>query len=273
VNPHLPGLHARRGRAHEAWKWGVLLAVVLVTAILAGTWLVHDMTSRPAGAVRDGMVYVADRAGQALAEVYRDGKQVARRLLNGEVTAHFSSYVASTRQVNKLLLVERTHLEHFHEIYARGPSRAELDLLVPVEYQYYVDMSEKSAWAMEVVNGELRVVAPALQVQRPNPHWEARREFIQPGMLIRGETAKMAELKDRIVERSAKLARRPVRMAEARNAARESLANWLREWVEVRLLEEFEVRSIAVRFADEPDFPFVRYGLTPPVAVAPPAER
>jgi hypothetical protein len=204
-----------------------------------------------------------------LAEVYRDGKQVARRLLNGEVTSHFSSYVASTQQVNKLLLVERIHLEHFHEAYARGPSRAELDLLVPVEYQYYVDMSDKSAWTMAVVNGELRVVAPALQVQRPNPHWEARREFIQPGVLIPGEATKMEALKNRIVEQSAKLARRPVRMAEARNSARESLANWLREWVEVSLLDEFEVRSIAVRFADEPDFPAVRYGLNVPVVELP----
>lgn len=266
------GLHARNGRGNESWKWGAL-AIVLVTAILAGTWLAHDVMTRPAGAVRDGVVYVADRAGQALAEVYRDGKQVARRLLNGEVTTHFSSYVASTRQVNKLLLVERIHLEHFHEAYARGPSRAELDLLVPVEYQYYVDMSDKSAWTMEVVDGELRVIAPALQVQRPNPHWEARREFIQSGMLIRGEAAKMDELKNRIVEQSAKLARRPVRMAEARNAARESLANWLREWVEASLLKEFEVRSIAVRFADEPDFPFVRYGLTTSVVAAPPTEE
>jgi hypothetical protein len=258
-------------RGGDAWKW-VSLAAVLVVAILAGAWLIHGMIIRPAGAVRDGVVYVADRAGQALAEVYRDGKQVARRLLNGEVTSHFSSYVASTQQVNKLLLVERIQLEHFHEAYVRGPSRAELDLLVPVEYQYYVDMGDKSAWAMAIVNGELRVVAPALQVQRPNPHWENRREFIQPGMLIRGEVAKMAELKDRIVAQSAKLARRPVRMAEARNAARESLANWLREWVETSLLNEFEVRAIAVRFADEPDFPPVRYGLAVPT-VLPPAER
>jgi hypothetical protein len=238
-----------------------MLMALAVAAILAAAWLVHALVIRPATAVRDGIVYATDQAGRAVAEVYRDGKRVARRLLDGEVTTRFSSYVHETRRVNKLVLVERTHLEYFHEAHTRGVSRAELDLLVPVEYAYFVDMADKSAWSMTMAHGELQVVAPPLQLQRPNPHWEARREFIRKGLLIRDEPAKMSALRDRVVAHAEKLARRPVRLAEARHAARESLANWIREWVEDSLLADYEVRAIAIRFADESDFPHVRYAL------------
>jgi len=252
-----PEARPRRGRP-GAW----MLTVLAVAAIVAAAWLAHAFVIRPAAVVRDGVVHVTDQAGRAVAEVYRDGKRVARRLLDGEVTTRFSSYVHETRRVNKLVLVERTHLEHFHEAHSRGMSRADLDLFVPVEYAYFVDMADKSAWSMMVAGGELLVVAPPLQLQRPNPHWEARREFIRKGLLIRDEPARMSALRDHVVAHAEKLARRPVRLAEARHAARESLANWVREWVEASLLADYEVRAIAVRFADEPDFPRVRYGIS-----------
>lgn len=240
------------------------IAAVAIVAILAGTWLAHDLATIPAQALQDATAYLTDQTGQAVATVYRDGREVARRLLNGEVTTRFTSFVAETRQVNKLLLVEQTRLEHFHELHARGPSEAELDLFVPVEYQYFLDLADKSAWAMTVTNGELRVVAPPLQLQRPNPYWEERREFVAKGILIANEADKMAQLKDRVVAHATQLATRPARLAEARTAARESLATWLREWIESSLIQEYAIRAIAIRFADEPDFPAVRYGLTDP---------
>lgn len=228
--------------------WPVAFAAVAVTLIIVMGILAHRLITEPVRLVEDGIRYV----GSGIVEVYQDGKKLVKKLSAPEMSRRFESYLSRGQQVQEMAVYRTERLEYDELNLSRGVSSARVAFLVPVEYTYYVDMSQK--WSMSFENGLLKAVAPPLQCQRPNIRWERRKDFIDSGYLIFDEGGYLQQLKDRFPALADSLAISPSYYDDARKQARASIAHFLNTWISSELKDEFEVLGIAIRFEDEADF-------------------
>lgn len=228
--------------------WPLAFAIVAVTLIIMLGILAYRLISEPVRLIEDGIRYV----GSGIVEVYQDGKKLVKKLSAPEISRRFESYLAHSQQVQEMVVYRTERLEYDELNLTRGISAARVAFLVPVEYSYYVDMSQK--WAISFENGLLKAIAPSLQCQRPNIRWERRKDFIDSGYLIFDEEGYLQQLKDRFPAIADSLAISPAYYANARKQARESIAHFLDNWISSELKDEYEVVGIAIRFQDEVEF-------------------
>jgi hypothetical protein len=239
---------SRRRAAVHAWRWP---AVVIVVAALAAA--VYFVTlERFVAASR----LLAGAPGAAVAGLER----LSRGLLTGDVTHRFLSAipeVASPRAGNLELAVA----EVVETIERTEERRALWDLVplgsttvgvrVPVVYRYHVPMAGE--WRATVEGDRLTVVAPALRASLPPAFRTDRMERrVESGWLRFDGAERLAELERELTPMLAGRARDRRHLELAREPARRSLAEFARGWLMREGAAADPIRSLEVRFADEP---------------------
>ncbi len=234
----------REGRSRlEALAWP--LCSLAIAAILCATALIA--VSKISAAARDASGGVAN---------------AVKSVFNRDVSMEFASYAQSLEGKAQLVLCKERRLEIVNETIPSGipllEGSAELTLLAPVEYNYFVDM--KGKWTLEERGGTLQVTAPALDVLTPAIDFAKTREIVRKSPFVFGEDKAMADLKARLSARLKTRAMNGDNVKEAREAARLELGGFVAAWLLSKERNE-GIASILVKFADEPDYP--KLGLAP----------
>jgi hypothetical protein len=144
-------------------------------------------------------------------------------------------------------------------------SKGYFALRVPVEYHFYVPMDDRGKWHFKYHDGTVWVDAPNIKCLTPNIKWRDSEEFIYGGLLIDSEKSS-EELKDTLLKQAKVSAAEIARSANVRHAARISLSRFLNEWLFVRLKDELQLNSIAIKFNDEKNYPAVLFAVSKPKA-------
>lgn len=236
------------GGGLAAWRWPIVAVVVATLLTFAYFWTLERFV----------------RAGEAVArvpgEVVAGLERAARGFLSGDVTHRFLSSIpeVATPKAGNLELATATVTETLERTEER---RAFWELLplgsttvgvrVPVVYRYHVPMAGK--WRATVEGDRLRVEAPALRPSLPPAIRTDRMERRVEADWLRFDGAeRLAELERELVPLLVARARDPRHLELVREPARRTLAEFAGGWL-VREGEAAEpIRSIVVRFADEP---------------------
>ena len=215
------------------------------------------------------LVYIAYLMFSAPARTMDSALINAKKLLQTEIkitekiTSEFS--VIDSRQ-DLLVCSEYSFLSDFKTIAVTKltvTSKGYFALRVPVEYHFYVPMNDRRQWHFKYSDGTVWVDAPSLKCLNPNIKWRDSEEFIYGGLLIDSEKSS-EELKDMILKQAKVSAAESARADNVRHAARISLAKFLNEWLLVKLKNELQINSVAIKFNDEKNYPPVLFAVARP---------
>jgi len=237
-----------RATASAVWRWPIVAVVVAALVTAAYFWTLERFV----------------RAGEAAArvpgEVVAGLERAARSFLTGDVTTRFLSSIpeVTTPKAGNLELatatvvetIERTEERRaFWELVPLGSTT--VGVRVPVVYRYHVPMAGE--WRATVEGDRLRVEAPALRPSLPPAIRTDRMERRAEADWLRFDAeARLAELERQLVPIVVARARDPRHLELVREPARRALAEFASGWL-VREGDAAEsIRSIVVRFADEP---------------------
>lgn len=240
--------HRNGPSGFAAWRWPIVAVVVATLLTLAYFWTLERFV----------------RAGEAVARVPGDVvaglERAARGFLTGDVTHRFLSSipeVAAPKAGNLELAtatvtetIERTEERRaFWELVPLGSTT--VGVRVPVVYRYHVPMAGE--WRATVEGDRLRVEAPALRPSLPPALRTDRMERRVEADWLRFDAAeRLAELEGQLVPLLVARARDPRHLELVREPARRALAEFARGWL-VREGDAAEpIRTVTVRFADEP---------------------
>lgn len=239
----------------SAVKW-VLIVLILVTAMV----LLFKSCRGPVDmvdAATKGGAEMVNQAGKAGAEVIREaGKQlatVAAAFKQGTITRTFESHRTS---VNPQLRLQVAELKETAVFTQRSSASAVFGLIplpdvfvearAPVECTYYLDLAGE--WRFELVNGLVRVTAPAIRHNTPAVDASRITYEVRKGSVIRDHANAMDELKKSI----SGLAQE--RAGENIQLVRETCRRQACEFVETWLAKNFAdgaKQHVKVIFADE----------------------
>ncbi|MEI8247797.1 MAG: hypothetical protein WCI51_18315 [Lentisphaerota bacterium] len=215
------------------------------------------------------LVYIAYLMFSAPARTMDSALLNAKKLLQTEIkitekiTSEFS--VIDSRQ-DLLVCSEYSFLSDFKTIAVTKlavTSKGYFALRVPVEYHFYVPMNDRRQWHFKYSDGTVWVDAPPLKCLTPNIKWRDSEEFIYGGLLI--DSGKSSgELKDTLLKQANVSAAACARSDNVRHAARISLVKFLNEWLFVKLKNELQINSIAIKFNDEKNYPPVLFAVAKP---------
>lgn len=235
-----------------ALRWP--LTLVVLVAIVAGVayMLVRgtlDLGEQTIRAGADTVDRVADRA-----------ERIAKRFRTGTITETFRSSLPTIDR-NRSGLLEVGTLEMV-ETFERSDERRVFwdaiplgttvsEIQVPVTYRYHVRLD--GAWSLTVDEHTCRVVAPAIQPTLPPAiHTEGLEKRSEESWLRFDGDDQLAELEKGITPRLRQMAGDPRHVAAVRDAARTTVAEFVRSWL---LMEDHwggdRFRMIQVTFEDE----------------------
>lgn len=238
-------------RVPASWRWPL---VVLGLALIGGglyyltlqrlTELGRTVAAAPAGVV-SGL------------------ERLVGGLLRGEVTQRFLSSipVVSSTPAGRLELataevvetISRTEERSaFFELLPLGATTVEIR--VPVVYRYHVAMDGE--WHVTVTDDRAEIVAPPLRPSLPPAVRTDRMERrVEADWRRFDGAARLAELESQLTPMLVARARDPQHLALVRDEARRALAGFARGWLLGEGAAASEIRSLTVRFADEPATP------------------
>ncbi|MCP4202181.1 MAG: hypothetical protein GY769_09620 [bacterium] len=222
--------------------WATALAVVAVVALLAGVYFVHSLLSLPGRVVE---------AGREVADDLRD---LAAAFHQGKVETAFVNHATELSGGNKLQVAELSQVE----IYTRTESSSVLwgtlqlpdvvvEARVPVEYVYYLDLSDD--WLFELEDNRLRVRAPRLEFNTPALDVSRLEYDVRAASILRDEDAAITALQSGLTQLSRERARRQIGLVRetARRQVEEFVASWLGA-----AFDSGEAYAIDVVFEGEP---------------------
>lgn len=162
----------------------------------------------------------------------------------------FISYVTSLSPVRRLQLAQLQQMEIFERKSGAKLMGTSLDLpdvviraSVPVEYTYYVDLSEK--WTLQIQNGEILVMAPNLKPNTPASNVSEMTFEIKKGSLFRNEKDVAKGLQSDMM---GLLHQRAVQHTDlVREVARKELESVARAWLKLENRKE----NVRVYFSSE----------------------
>jgi hypothetical protein len=217
------------------------------------------------------LVYIAYLFVSAPARTMDSALINAKKLLQTEIKITekiASEFSAINSRQDLLVCSEYSFLSDFKTIAVTKlsvTSKGYFALRVPVEYHFYVPVSDRKQWHFRYSDGIVRVDAPALKCLTPNIKWRDSEEFIYGGLLIDSQKSS-EELKDMLLKQAKVSAAESARSDNVRHAARISLAKFLNEWLFLKLKDELRINSVAIKFNDENNYPPVLFAVAKPQA-------
>lgn len=242
------GRGPRADSALAAWRWPIVAIAVVALVAAAYFWTLERFVRAGAAAAR------------VPGEVVAGLERAARGFLSGDVTHRFLSSIpeVATPKAGNLELATATVLETvertedrraFWELVPLGSTT--VGVRVPVVYRYHVPMAGE--WRATVEGDRLRVEAPALRPSLPPAIRTDRMERRVEADWLRFDGAeRLAELERELVPLLVARARDPRHLDLVREPARRTLAEFARGWLVREGDAAAPIRTIAVRFADDP---------------------
>ena len=215
------------------------------------------------------LVYIAYLMVSSPARTMDSALINAKKLLQTEIkitekiTSEFST-ITSTQDL--VVCSENSFLSDFKTIAVTKlgvTSKGYFALRVPVKFYFYVPVNDRRQWHFKYSDGTVWVDVPELKWQEPNIKWRDSEEFIYGGLLIDSQKSS-EELKDMILKQANISAAAGARSDNVRHAARISLAKFLNEWLLVKLKNELQINSVAIKFNDEKNYPPVLFAVARP---------
>jgi hypothetical protein len=162
----------------------------------------------------------------------------------------FLSYAASVAPLKRLELGKINQLEVFERSsqvklfwdHFRLPEVV-VRATVPVEYRYYIELDGQ--WRIDIKDGSVNVLAPALLAGTPSPDISRLKFEVQKGSLFRNEVKVAEALQKDLSEMLQVRAQQSSYLV--RETAREQLSTLVKQW----LTAESKSAHIFIRFADE----------------------
>ena len=181
-------------------------------------------------------------------------------ILRGDVSSSFTSYTLGISGKAQLVLCSAKRVELLKMSVPNRVSYSEISIIIPVEYNYYVDM--KGSWSLVADEGVLKVVAPQLEILTPSPDLPGTMVVIDKSIFDFGRAQeKLSDLKAQATSRLKIRGMSPEALKEVRETARMELASFLGSWL--TSANKGNAERILVRFADEPQFPSIGYANNP----------
>ncbi len=224
--------------------WWVKLAIVLLLCgtILFATKMVLDRLDGIAGKFRR----------QHITETFLSALPTLARTAGGSLElATAKATETITRADDRTIAWDLIYL-----------GRTISEISVPVTYRYHLNL--RDPWKLDVVGNTCVVYAPPIRPSLPPAiHTDQMQKRSEAGWARFDTREQMAELERSLTPRLSRTAADPRRLAQVREACRNTAAEFIRDW----LLREEHWRgdrftNIKVIFADEPD---VKPELAPPV--------
>lgn len=257
-NHATPGRRVPLGRPHdrppqrshgwEPWRWPIV--VVLLAGLLVFAFF----------RTLDRFLATGERIARAPAEVVDSLGRAVRGFLSGDVTRRFLSSIPTFDELGagRLEVAVATTTETlarsdeqraFWDLVSLGTT--EVEIRVPVTWRWHVPLD--SGWTATVADGVLEVVAPAPRPSLPPAiHTDGIERRVEASWMRFDGAERLAELERELTPLLAARARDRRLTALAREPARGTIARFAELWLARVDPGRREVRSVVVRFADEP---------------------
>lgn len=251
--PDSPRRAPQRGPRWPAWNW-TTWRWPIVTLLLAGLacWAFFLTLDR--------FLAAGERIARAPAELVDSLGRAARGFLSGDVTRHFLSSIPAFDEVGagRLEVAVATTTETltrsdeqraFWDLLSLGTT--EVAIRVPVTWRWHVPLD--SGWTATVTDGVLEVVAPAPRPSLPPAiHTDGIERRVDASWLRFDAADRLAELESELTPLLAARARDRRLAALAREPARRTIARFASLWLAQEDPGGRQVRTVVVRFVDEP---------------------
>ena len=225
----------------SSWAWP--LAIVVVVALLVGSALYVFVSLREA----------PGRAVDKGREVLRDLAGVAAAFRQGTVETRFISYATGVTGSQRFQFATLEQMEIFSRRdrssvmwgYLELPDVV-VEVTAPVTYTYTLDLD--APWEMTLEGDSIRVVAPAIEANKPAVDASEIEYAVRQGSVLRDEEAALANLKRTLTELTRLRARDHVPLIRelGRRETEKFVATWL-----ARTFEDGGDYRVEVVFADE----------------------
>lgn len=226
----------------RTWNWPLTVTVVALAFVGAGVYVFQSLRRAP------GEVVDAGR------EVLSDLKDIAKAFNTGTATTSFKSY--ATRVSGNQFLQFAT-LDQV-EVFERQDSATTLwgqlalpDVVVqataPVQYTYYLDLNGN--WKLELEDGMVRVLAPAVRFNKPSVDASQIHYQVRTGSFFRDEDEAVAKLQEGISALAHRKAQENITLV--RELGRKQTEEFVRNWMLERFGEPSARYRVEVLFADE----------------------
>ena len=224
--------------------WAGPLAAIAVIAILTGAALYVFVSLRDA----------PGRAVDKGREVLRDLAGVAAAFRQGTVETRFISYATGVTGSQRFQFATLEQMEIFSRRdrssvmwgYLELPDVV-VEVTAPVTYTYTLDLD--APWEMTLEGDSIRVVAPAIEANKPAVDASEIEYAVRQGSVLRDEEAALANLKRTLTELTRLRARDHVPLIRelGRRETEKFVATWL-----AQTFEDGGDYRVEVVFADEP---------------------
>lgn len=234
------------------WRWPLVLMFVALLAFAAYWLTLHQAAS--------GVRATADAAGSAVEAVAERAGRIAEGFFSGDVTERFVSEMPEVKSAGQGRLEVAT--AEIVETLSRSDERrmfwdtlplgtTTVEVQVPVTYRYHLRLEE--TWKIEVRGPVCLVVAPVIRPSLPPAlHTDRMLSRTEESWLRFDGGEKLEELRRSLTPRLEQRARSPHHVDLVRESARETVANFVRQWL---IDQEFWVddrfATVRVVFADE----------------------
>jgi hypothetical protein len=224
--------------------WALAAGAVAIVAILAGAGIYVFRSARrlPTDVIEGGR------------EALRDLREVAAAFRTGTVTTIFRSYATDVEGESRFQFAELRQVESFErrdEAAVLWGALSLPDVVVearaPVAYTYYLDLDKE--WRFRLQGGEVHVVAPPIEWNRPAVDVSALRFEVRAGSVFRDEHLVAERLRTELTALAARRAREHLPLV--RETGRRKVEAFVETWLVQRFSDGPRYRARVV-FADEP---------------------
>ena len=239
----------------------ICVTVVFMTVILISGFIVYKVLVKPTEAITNGINTAYDDSKKGANQVYNDIKKVAKKLTDPQIVDKYESYMSGRgAEIQQLSLYEVTRWEMQERTETYLNSIANILVAVPVTYKYFIEFGKKIPLKFE--NGLLTAKLPNIQcdVIDFNKSLQLQKQYIQGGLLVTNKAKILDELTKSLQNGLKNKGLSQKHLQEAKEGVRSSFAKFLGNWINDKLLQEYEVRGFKILFEGEDEkniLPFV----------------
>ena len=246
--PRSPRRSPQRAQGWAAWRWPIV--ILLLAGLICFAFF----------RTLDRFLAAGERIARAPAELVDSLGRAARGFLSGDVTQHFLSSIPAFDDVGagrlevavattNETLTRSDEQRAFWDLLSLGTT--EVEIRVPVTWRWHVPFD--SGWTATVAGGVLEVVAPAPRPSLPPAiHTDGIERRVEASWMRFDSAARLAELERELTPLLAARARERRLAALAREPARRTIARFASLWLAQEDPGRRQVRTVVVRFSDEP---------------------
>lgn len=199
------------------------------------------------------VVYLAERGCNIASEISENFK-------TGKVTTEFRDYVSEIKGVRRLQVASLKTTDIFTRVDSRSilwelidlPD-VEVEIKLPVEYNYYLDLKDKWNFLWDENTQSVRVIAPKIKPNTTAVNISEMRVSIIKGSFLRNVDEVKDSLFKELMPRLDQLAYEKINLIK--ETARKEVSDLISNWFKQIYLKNYDVNAklISVYFEDEID--------------------